>query len=69
MVSEQPTRKVVKAFKGAGWKRTRTEGSHSVYECSCGQHTFSLPDGHREISPGIVRKADKARAECDGKER
>lgn len=67
MVSEQPTRKVVKAFKGAGWRRVRTEGSHSVYECACGRYTFTLPDGDREISPGIVRKADKALAECEGK--
>jgi predicted RNA binding protein YcfA (HicA-like mRNA interferase family) len=69
MVSEQPTRKVVRAFKDAGWKRIRTEGSHSVYECSCGQHTFSLPDGHKEISSGVYRKACKALAECDGKKR
>jgi predicted RNA binding protein YcfA (HicA-like mRNA interferase family) len=68
MVSEQPTRKVVKAFKDAGWKRIRTEGSHGVYECSCGQHKFTLPDGHREISPGVFRKASKVLAECDGKD-
>ncbi|TWD79045.1 putative RNA binding protein YcfA (HicA-like mRNA interferase family) [Kribbella amoyensis] len=50
-----PTRKVVKAFKDAGWKRLRTVGSHSIYGCPCGDHSFSLPDGHREISPGVVR--------------
>lgn len=65
MVSEQATRKVVKAFRDAGWRRVRTEGSHSVYECRCGQHVFTLPDGHTTISPGVVRKADKARAACD----
>jgi predicted RNA binding protein YcfA (HicA-like mRNA interferase family) len=66
MVSELPTRKVVKAFKAAGWKSVRTEGSHSVYQCSCGQHSFSLPDGHRSISPGVVRKAFKALEQCEG---
>ncbi|MGY4769427.1 type II toxin-antitoxin system HicA family toxin [Kribbella sp. CWNU-51] len=66
MVSEQPTRRVVKAFKDAGWRRVRTEGSHSVYGCPCGQHVFTLPDGHRAISPGVVRKAGKALAECEG---
>lgn len=66
MVSEQPTRKVVKAFKDAGWRQVRTEGSHSLYECSCDRHTFALPDGHRMISPGVVRKAGKALAECEG---
>jgi predicted RNA binding protein YcfA (HicA-like mRNA interferase family) len=66
MVSAQPTRKVVKAFKDAGWRRVRTEGSHSVYGCRCGGHTFTLPDGHREISPGVFRRAIKALGECEG---
>jgi predicted RNA binding protein YcfA (HicA-like mRNA interferase family) len=64
MVSEQPARKIVKAFKSAGWRWVRTEGSHSLFKCACGQHTFVLPDGHRVISPGVVRKVDKALAEC-----
>jgi len=67
MVSELPTRKVVKAFKDAGWKWVRSEGSHSFYECPCGQHAFSLPDGHRQISPGVVRKVNNALADCKGK--
>lgn len=66
MVSGQPTRKVVKAFKDAGWRRTRTEGSHSLYEYSSGQHAFTLPDGHREISPGVMRQVGTAIAECEG---
>jgi predicted RNA binding protein YcfA (HicA-like mRNA interferase family) len=66
VVSELPTRKVVKAFKDAGWKRVRTEGSHSVYECRCGKHSFTLPDGHRQISPGVVRKVNGALASCQG---
>jgi predicted RNA binding protein YcfA (HicA-like mRNA interferase family) len=68
MVSELPTRKVVKAFKDAGWRRVRTVGSHSVYDCSCGHHSFSLPDGHRNISAGVVRKVNNALAECEGKD-
>jgi predicted RNA binding protein YcfA (HicA-like mRNA interferase family) len=57
VVSGQPTRKMVKEFKVAGWTSLRTDGSHTVCACSCGKHTFSLPDGHRTISPGVVRKA------------
>jgi predicted RNA binding protein YcfA (HicA-like mRNA interferase family) len=68
MVSEQPTRKVVKASRDAGWKRVRTVRSHGVYVCSCGQHKFTLPDGHRKISPGVFRKAGNALAECGGKD-
>lgn len=56
----------MKAFRDAGWQRVRTEGSHSLYECGCGRHTFALPDGHRTISPGVVRKAEKALAGCEG---
>ncbi|ONI72410.1 hypothetical protein BWI15_20460 [Kribbella sp. ALI-6-A] len=67
MVSELPTRKVVKAFKDAGWTRGRTQGSHSVYDCPCGQHTFSLPDGHKTISPGVVRKVNDALTSCKEK--
>ncbi len=66
MVSEQPTRKMVKEFKDAGWSVARTDGRHTVYGCSCGKHTFALPDSHKTISPGVVRKARKAISECEG---
>lgn len=65
MVSEQPTRKMVKVFKKAGWSPVRTVGSHSVYQCSTGQHSFTLPDGHGTISAGVVRNAGKALDSCD----
>ncbi len=66
MVSEEPTRKMVREFKDAGWAPLPGgDGSHTKYGCSCGSHTFSLPDGHRVISPGVVRKARKAIEECE----
>lgn len=52
MVSEQPTRKMVRMFKDAGWTAVRTVGSHTVWECRTGKHSFSLPDGHKTISAG-----------------
>lgn len=64
MVSEQPTRKMVRMFKDAGWTAVRTVGSHTVWECRTGKHSFSLPDGHKTISAGVVRKADKALSGC-----
>lgn len=64
MVAEQPTRKMVQSFKGAGWFAGKTVGSHTKWHCPCSRHTFSLPDGHRSISPGVVRKAIKALSEC-----
>jgi predicted RNA binding protein YcfA (HicA-like mRNA interferase family) len=49
MVSEQPTRQMVKELKRAGWEAIRTDGRHTVYGCSCGKHTFALPASHRTI--------------------
>lgn len=64
MIAEQPTRKIVKEFRSAGWTSLRTDGSHTVYGCSCGKHRFSLPDGHRTISPVVVGKARNIITEC-----
>lgn len=55
MVSEQPTRKVIKMLEDAGWQSGGTVGSHTVWKGPNGT-TFSLPDGHRTISPGVYRK-------------
>ena len=60
MVSEQPTRKMVKQFSDAGWTRINQVGSHAKWGCPCGKHTFTLPEGHRTVSAGVVRKAMKA---------
>lgn len=65
MVSEQPARVMVKRFRSAGWMALRTVGSHTMWECPCGEHRFSLPDGHRTISPGVVAKAYKAIEQCE----
>lgn len=51
---------MVQLFRSAGWTVTRSDGRHTVYACPCGKHTFALPDSHRTISPGVVRKALKA---------
>jgi len=55
---------MVKEFKAAKWIALRTDGSHTMYECPSGHHHFTLPDGHKMISPGIVRNARKALASC-----
>ncbi|WP_370584413.1 type II toxin-antitoxin system HicA family toxin [Ornithinimicrobium cryptoxanthini] len=46
-------------FRRAGWTPVRSVGSHTVWESPSGKR-FTLPDGHRTISPGVVRKATKA---------
>ncbi|WP_199856909.1 type II toxin-antitoxin system HicA family toxin [Nocardia suismassiliense] len=66
MIAEQPTRKVLKGLKAEGWSRLRDgAGSHTIYGCRTGKHDVSVPDGHKSISPGVVRTISKAVASCD----
>ncbi len=58
MVTEQPTRKVVKELKAAGFAPARTVGSHTTWVS--GDVHVSVPDGHRTVSPGVYRKVRKA---------
>jgi predicted RNA binding protein YcfA (HicA-like mRNA interferase family) len=69
VVSELPARRMVKAFRDAGWTPMRTVGSHTIWKCGCGKHQFTLPDGHRTISPGVVGKAMKALTQCEEQNR
>ncbi|MFM5968231.1 MAG: type II toxin-antitoxin system HicA family toxin [Micrococcales bacterium] len=59
MVADLSTLKAVKMLQQAGWQRIRTSGSHSVWKAPSGQ-TFTLPDGHRRIAPGVHRQLLKA---------
>ena len=56
MVTEQPTRKVVRELKAAGFTPARTVGSHTTWVSSDGAVKVTVPDGHRRISPGVYRK-------------
>lgn len=58
MVSEEPTRKLVKRLKDAGFVADRNVGSHTTYVN--GSVSITIPDGHRTISPGVVRQVNKA---------
>jgi predicted RNA binding protein YcfA (HicA-like mRNA interferase family) len=60
MVSEQPTRKMVKLLRDAGWTPVRTAGSHTMWQSADGTRSISVPDGHRTISAGVVRKIMRA---------
>lgn len=57
MVSDEPTRKIVKELRVAGFILIRTTGSHSWWEKN--GKGVSVPDGHRMISAGVVRKIRK----------
>jgi predicted RNA binding protein YcfA (HicA-like mRNA interferase family) len=54
VVSEQPTRRVVRELKDAGFIAVRRSGSHTVYVN--GTVSVTVPDGHRMISPGVYRQ-------------
>lgn len=59
MVKEEPTRAVVKRLKEAGFIRTSTDGRHSKWSHPSGVWV-PVPDSHRTISPGVVRKVNQA---------
>lgn len=64
MVSEQPTRKVVKELRTAGFRPTRTVGSHTMWQHPNGTQV-SVPDGHGTISAGVYRKVLAALKEAN----
>jgi predicted RNA binding protein YcfA (HicA-like mRNA interferase family) len=59
VVSEEPTRKITKRLKAAGFTRTDAQGSHSKWIHPSGASVV-VTDGHRTISPGVVRQINKA---------
>lgn len=62
MVSEQPTRKVQRELRDAGWTPIRTVGSHTTWQSPDGRKV-TVPDGHRTISAGVYRQILKAMKE------
>lgn len=63
MIAEQPTRKVTRELRDAGFAPVRTVGSHTRWEHPSGVGV-SVPDGHRTISPGVYRNILKALKEA-----
>lgn len=59
MIKEEPTRTVTKRLKEAGFSRVSTDGRHSKWQHPSGVWV-PVPDSHRTISPGVVRKVNKA---------
>ena len=65
MIAGKPTRTVVKTLKAAGWSSLRTKGSHSRWVCASGRHKVTVPDGHPQISFGVLKQITAALDECD----
>ncbi|HET9875934.1 MAG TPA: type II toxin-antitoxin system HicA family toxin [Mycobacterium sp.] len=64
MVKEEPTRDVIERLKAAGFVRVSTDGRHSKWRHPSGAWV-PVPDSHRTISPGVVRKIDRAIKESE----
>ncbi|WP_306365381.1 type II toxin-antitoxin system HicA family toxin [Nocardia sp. CC227C] len=65
MVTEQPSRVVLRTLSKAGWSFKRNgKGSHVVWSCPSGKHPVTIPVGHGAISAGVVRNVDKAIEDC-----
>lgn len=68
MIAEQPTRKVTKELRAAGFTRVRdAKGSHGFLGVPDGPAHHDHPRRTQSISPGVIRKVNKALAECDCK--
>jgi predicted RNA binding protein YcfA (HicA-like mRNA interferase family) len=61
---KEPARSVTKRLRKAGFTATDAEGSHTKWIHQLGPRVI-LPDGHRTISPGVVRQVNKAIAEAE----
>ncbi|KKC05023.1 type II toxin-antitoxin system HicA family toxin [Mycobacterium nebraskense] len=59
MVSEEPTRSIIKRLKHASFTPTDAKGSHTKWTHRSGV-SVTIPDGHRVISPGVVRQVNNA---------
>ena len=60
MTKEQTSRDVVKMLKKAGWiPAAKFVGSHRKWTAPNGE-TLSVPEGHKMISPGVMRTIEKA---------
>lgn len=64
MIAEQSTRTVRRMLVAAKWVSKRTVGSHSFWVCASTEHSVTVPDGHRKISPGVMRKINAALDGC-----
>jgi predicted RNA binding protein YcfA (HicA-like mRNA interferase family) len=66
VVKDEPTREVTKRLKEAGFTRVSTDGRHAKWRHPSGVWV-PVPEAHRMISAGVVRKIDKAIEESKGK--
>lgn len=60
----QKTRDVLKHLKSLGWVFLRDgQGSHEIWGLPDESVKATIPTGHREVSPGVLRQIKNAGAE------
>lgn len=64
MIAPEPTRVTVKKLRRAGFAVRQGRGSHTVWTCPHGTVRVTVPTGHGEQSPGVVRAVAKALDKC-----
>lgn len=64
MAKEETSRSAVKRLKAAGFELKSTDGRHSKWAHPNGAWV-PVPDSHKMISPGVVRKIDRAIKESE----
>ncbi|MBM7368574.1 hypothetical protein [Gordonia hydrophobica] len=64
MIASEPTRLTLKRLRDAGFTGRNAKGSHALWRCQHGTVTVLVASGHKQTSPALVRKVNKAIAEC-----
>ncbi|WP_196804092.1 type II toxin-antitoxin system HicA family toxin [Marmoricola sp. URHB0036] len=65
MTKEMKTRDFLRVLRAAGWSPGKTVGSHTKWRCPGDNHSVPVPDGHRMISPGVIRSVAAKIDDCD----
>jgi predicted RNA binding protein YcfA (HicA-like mRNA interferase family) len=65
VVADRKTRDVLKDLRAAGFEPVRSDGSHTWWKGPQGLG-IAVPDGHRVVSAGVVRKVAAVIAKSKG---
>ena len=60
MVSDEPTRSVVKRLRKAGFVKSDSRGSHTKWRHPASGAYVVVATGHRMVSAGVVGQVDRA---------
>lgn len=64
MIASEPTKVTLKRLREAGFTSRNAKGSHEMWRCNHGRVTVLVASGHKQTSPALVRKVNKAIDDC-----